>query len=328
MEEAERKNISVAEKEYEAYKLKLISNIKTKYYEIWMTEHHIELRDEIIKLLQNLLQSAEQLYTIGKTKYSDLLMIKAELASNETQNMVFEKQVSSAVYQMNSMLGRDLINDELYVLHALQTDSLKYSSEELIEMLINSNPELQKMTVMIEMNQLEITANNKELIPDLMLQGMIMRMPQGMFVTTKTPMEMIGMGETEYMYGLMASITLPFAPWSAGKYFAKEEELESSISGLSSEKYDMQRRMISELKVMIKKLESVRMQIALYSDEVIPIYKQALDAQLVEFQNLRISINDLIGTMQMLLMKEEELAEFKMQHQMLLAEIEAIVGIK
>jgi outer membrane protein TolC len=329
MNEVERKNISIAEKEYDAYKLKLISDIKSKYYEIWMIEHHTELRDEIIELLQNLLQSVEQLYTIGKTKYSDVLMIKAELASNKTQNMVFENEVSSAIYQMNSLLGRELNSSELIVFHSWQIDSLKYTAEELAEMLIYSNPDLQRMNSMIEMNRLEITANNKELIPDLMIQGMVMRMPRGMFLTTKTPMEMIdGMGETEYMYGLMASITLPFAPWTAGKYSAKEDELNTSISGLSSEKYNMQRKMISELKVMIEKLESAGMKVKLYSDEVIPLYKQTLDAQLIEFQNSRISINDLINTMQMLLMKEEEMAESKMQHQMLLAEIEAMVGRK
>jgi len=327
MNEAEKKNISVAEKEYEVYKLKLILDIKSKYYELWMNEHHWELRDENINLLKSLLESTQNLYTVGRAKYSDLLMLKAELADNETKSKVFENEVSAAVYRMNSLLGRDLENKDLEVYHVWSIDSLKYSPEELEEKLISSNPEIGKMQQMIEMNELELNVNSKERIPDLMLQGMIMRMPRGMFVTSKTPPEMIdGMGKTEYMYGLMASIDLPFAPWSAGKYSAKDNELQSTISGLSSEKFDMQRRLISDLKAMIEKLKSAWEQVNLYSKQVIPLYKQTLDAQLIEYQNSRISINDLINTLEMLIMKEEEEAEFKMNYQMIFSEIENMVG--
>jgi len=329
MEEAERKNISIAEKEYEAYKYKLFSVIKSKYYEIWMNEHHMELRDENINLLEDLLRSTQNLYTVGRAKYSDLLMLKAELADNETNYKTFENNVSAAIFQMNSLLCRHLENKDLEVHHAWSIDSLKYSPEELQEKLISSNPEIQRMQQMIEMNELEINVNDKEWIPDLMLQGMVMRMPRGMYVTTKSPPDMMdGMGETEYMYGLMASVTLPFVPWSSGKYSAREEELYSTISGLASEKFNMQRRMISDLKTMIEKLKSARNQLHLFSNQVIPLYKQTLEAQLSEFQNSRISINDLISTMKMLLMKEEEEAEAKMNYQMIFSEIENMVGQK
>jgi len=277
MTKAERRNISIAEAEYETYKLKLISGIKTKYYKIWMTEHHMELREEIIDLLRNLLESSEKLYIIGTAKYSDLLILKAELAANKTQYDVLEDEYSAEVYEMNSLIGRDIENNELAVRHTWKIDSLIYSAEELLEILNEANPELRKMEEMIEMNKLEIEANNKELFPDLMLQGMVMRMPRGMILTTKSPVhDLDGMGETEYMYSLMASVTLPFVPWSSGKYSEKEKELNSTISGLSDEKYNMQRTMISEIKAMLEKLESERKKIKLYSEDVIPLYMQAL----------------------------------------------------
>jgi cobalt-zinc-cadmium efflux system outer membrane protein len=326
MSAAEKKNVSIAGSEYDAFKLKLIADIKTKYYEIWMIEHHMELRDETRVLLKNLLQSAEQLYTTGKAKYSDVLMIKAELASNNTKTELFQDDLEAAVYEMNTLLGRDPGNTELAVQHNWEADSLKLSRDELFEKLSNKNPSLKKMKYMIEMNRLEITANNKELIPDIMVQGMVMRMPKGMIVTSQTPMEELGMGETEYMYSIMASITLPFMPWSAGKYANKEAELNASISGLSTEKSYMEKTMNSELNKFLEKLQSADRQLKLYKNEVIPLYRQTLDAQVIEFQNSRISINDVINTMQMLIMKEEEEAEYLMQHQMYIAEIEMMTG--
>ena len=47
-----------------------------------------------------------------------------------------------------------------------------------------SNPSLKKMGSMIEMNKAMIDANSRELIPDLMVQGMLMRM-RGMILTSK-----------------------------------------------------------------------------------------------------------------------------------------------
>jgi len=328
MNAAEKKNIAVVSTDYDSYKLKLIADIKSKYYEIWMIEHHLALRDETKQLLEGLLQSAQQLYATGKAKYSDVLMIKAETASNNTKAEVNQNELSAAVYEMNTLLGRSPGNDELAVQHNWKPDSLKYSPAELEEMLNNQNPDIKKMEHMIEMNKLEITANNKELIPDVMVQGMVMRMPGGMVLTSQTPMEDIGMGgKTEYMYSIMASVSLPFMPWSSGKYKNKEAELNASISGLSTERNYMKQTMSSGLNTYLKKLESSDRQIKLYDEEVIPLYRQTLQAQVTEFQNSRISINDVINTMQMLVMKEEDAAEFLMQHQMYTAEIEMMAGI-
>jgi len=90
---------------------------------------------------------------------------------------------------------------------------------------------------MIEMNKAMIDANNRELIPDLMVQGMFMRMPQGMILTSKSDLSMLN-PKTETMYSLMFSINLPFAPWSINKYKAKEQELYAGISSIEYEKND------------------------------------------------------------------------------------------
>jgi outer membrane protein TolC len=211
----------------------------------------------------------------------------------------------------------------------LEIDTLTQSPKELEDILLNNNPSIKKMSSMIKMSELEVYANNKELIPDVMVQGMVMRMPRGMIITTKTdPMMINGLGETEYMYSVMASVTLPFMPWSSGRITSKEEELQADISGLSLERKDMQGEMVSELNAALKKLESKREQVGLYENEVIPLYRQAFEAQLGEYRNSRLSINSLIETMRTILVKEEALAEVKMDYEMTLADIYMMAGIR
>ncbi|RPI68025.1 MAG: TolC family protein, partial [Ignavibacteriales bacterium] len=313
---------------YESYKLKLISEIKKLYYDIWLMEHHSELRDEIINLLESIYKSAELQYQVNNARYSDLLLIQAEIASNKTEVEVIENNIRSMIYQMNALLGRDLNDDNLYVLHHINIDTTSFDLQRLEQQLIETNPALLKMERMTEMNQLQIETNNKELIPDLMIGGMLMRMPRGMLLTSKSPVHMLnGTGEVEIMYGLMASVTLPFAPWSSGKYSAKEEELLANISGLRSEKENMRRKMTAEMKSLVNKINNSRNEIRLYENEVIPLYKKTIEAQLIEFQNNRSSLNSLLETIQMLLMKEEALSEAQTEHQRLLAEIERLLGI-
>jgi outer membrane protein TolC len=196
-------------------------------------------------------------------------------------------------------------------------------------MVLNNNPSIKKMGSMIKMSELEVHANNKEYVPDLMLQGMVMRMPRGMIVTTKTdPMMINGLGETEYMYSIMASVTLPFMPWSSGKISSKEEELKADISGLSLERTNMQREMTAQLSASLKKLESKREEVMLYENDVIPLYKKAFEAQLVEYRNNQLSINTLLETMRSILLKEEAQAEVKMEYEMTLADIYMMAGAR
>jgi len=329
MENVERKNIDISKTDYESFKLKLISQVRKLYYDIWLRKHHMELREDVISLLENVYKSTESLYEVGKAGYSNLLLIQAEVATNKTEKEIINNKIRSTLFELNSLIGRKIDDKEIIVDHQLMIDTSAFIPEELEKDLLELNPSLAKMERMIEMNQLEIESVNRELIPDLMLSGMLMRMPRGMFLTTKTdPMMITGNGETEIMYGLMASITLPFAPWSSGKYSAKEEELLNSISGIRSEKENMQREMTAELNVLINELQSAREEIKLLSGEVIPLYRKTIEAQVIEFQNNRLSISSLLETIRMLLMKEEESAEVEAKHQMLLAEIEALVGSK
>jgi outer membrane protein TolC len=329
MSEAEGQNVPIAQSDYDIAKQKLIAEVKEEYYKIWMFEHHAELREDNINIIKDLLSSAENSYRVNKASYPEVLLLKAELASYQTDMNVMNNQAKMEVFKMNNLLGRDIGSTDIEVRHKWEIDTLAQSSKELEDILLNNNPSLKKMGSMIRMSELEVYANNKELIPDLMVQGMVMRMARGMVVTTMTnPMMINGMGEPGYMYSIMGSITLPFMPWSAGRITSKEEELEADISGLSLERRNMQGEMTAQLNAQFVKLESEREQVGLYENEVLPLYKKAFEAQLVEYRNNRLPINSLLETMRTILMKDETLAEVKMEYEMTLADIYMMAGLR
>ncbi len=325
MSDVEKKSALISGDDYQAYKINLTAQVKMEYYSLWLFDKKIDLQKNDIKLLNDLINSVIILYQVNKINQADLLTLKSEVASNETQLLILQNQKEAETYKLNKLLGRELDSKDIYIEKEIRIDSLNTSMGELQSRLEEVNPSLKKMDNMIEMNLAMKNANDKELIPDLMVQGMIMRMPQGMILTAKSDLSML-MPQTEYMYSLMASITLPFAPWSVNKFKAKDEEILSGIKGIEYEKDDMNREMISGLKNALVKYKTSSDLIKLNSTYVIPLYKQAVEAQISAYQNNRTNINSVIDASRMLLMQEMNYYMAQADHQMSLAEIEMMIG--
>ncbi|MDP4197235.1 MAG: TolC family protein [Bacteroidota bacterium] len=328
MTESERKNAIVQADNYQIYKVNLIGQIKMSYYNLWLIERKIEVQRKTIDLYNNLIDYLSTNYSVNRASQADLLTLKGEISSNQTQLVTLGRELETETYKLNKLLGRDLSSMGIKTVKVIPNDSLTVSQSELEERLAAVNPALKQMNSMVEMNKAMITSNQKDKIPDLMLQAMVMRQPQGMPLTTKTDLSMLSMEEpkTEYMYSLMASITLPFAPWASKKYQAREEELYAGIKGIEYEKTDMQREMTAQLKASVSKYHTSVDLMKLYTGNVIPLYEQAAQAQLTAYQSSQTNVNTIIDTYRMLLMQQMNYYMAQADSQMSLAEIEMMVG--
>ncbi len=325
MADVENKNTLIEGNNFDAYKINLTAQVKMSYFNLWLIDRKIEIQKSNILLLNDFSNSIEVSFYTNRISQADLLSVQSEIASNEAQILILEKQREALVYNLNKLLGRDLNSKNVFALKDFEIDSLQLSQLQLEELLADSNPSLNKMNNMIEMNRAMITANNKELIPDLMVQGMLMRMPRGMILTSASDLTMLD-PKTEWMYSLMFSINLPFAPWSVGKINYKEEELAAGISSIEQEKNDMQREMTSELKEALVKYNTAKELTELYDKKVIPLYTSSSESQTTAYQNGKTNISTVIDSYRMLLMQKMNYYMSKADIQMSLAEVEMMVG--
>lgn len=327
MAEVENKNTLVDGNNFDAYKINLTTQVKMTYFNLWIIDRKIEIQKNNLLLLNDFSKAIEVSFYTNKISQADLLSVQSEIASNEAQILILERQREGLVYNLNKLLGRELNSKEVFALKDFEIDSLQLSQLQLEELLADSNPTLNKMNNMIEMNRAMITANNKEMIPDLMVQGMLMRMPRGMILTSASDLTMLD-PKTEWMYSLMFSINLPFAPWSIGKINNKEEELAAGISSIEQEKNDMQREMTVQLKEALIKYKTAKELEALYDNKVIPLYTSSSESQITAYQNGKTNITTVIDSYRMLLMQKMNYYMSKADVQMAIAEIEMMVGGK
>ena len=327
MSNVEKANVEINRDNLEIYKVNLIANIKMIYYNLWLFNKKIEIQQEGINLLNQLLKSVESLFESNKISQADIFTIKSEIAIDETQLLILNKQKETEIYKINNALGRNLDSKSLYIVDSLTIIPFNYSQAELENMLTEYNPSLKRMNSMINMTKIDIIANKKELNPDLMLSAMFMRMPKGMIITSNTPLDNIkAMGGADYGYSLMASITLPYAPWSKSKIDAKEQELQMDILSSESELNDMNRNMLSQLKTAFVKMTTSWDLINLYNENVIPLYIKARESQIISYQNNQTNINTVIDANRMLLMQSMNYYMAQADYKMAQAEIEMMVG--
>lgn len=334
MSEVEKKKGKVLEQNQGSFAVQLRAKIKMNYYQLWLIDRHIEVQQRTISLLNELAQSMQPHVQTNRMRQADLLTIQAEVSSEKSKLIGMRSQRITTQNTIYSLLGRDDFSAAITTDSILATRSMNVSEFQLAEKVKQVNPFLIAMDRMKEMNESMITSADQDLIPDLMVQAMVMRMPNGMILTggprSVDAIQQIALGmpmqETDWMYSIMASITLPFAPWSAERSTSKADEMRAINSSIDAEKNAMQREMLSSLRSAINRYVTADTLSKQYLTSIIPLTSEAAEAQTVAYQTGQVPITTVIDARRMELMKQDDYLMTLVDRQMALTEIEMMVG--
>ena len=327
MYDAELKKSDLAKDEYNTLKISLIYKLKSMYYSIGTMQEKLKVMNRYKEILEQLYQSALIKFETGYLKQSDLLMIKSDVELYSLKIESMRTELNSDYLMINYLLGRNSTSEKVRIEFNQLTDADLVKAKEMINNFTYSSPVLNRMKNMQSMTELEINANNKELIPDLMLQGMIMRMPRGMLLTSQSDLHMAGSeNKVEVMYGLMASITLPFAPWSSGKYSYRVEELKVKIMEIESERINMEKEINADLNSRLLKLQFAMRQNGILKNVRDNYFLNSFDALLSEFMSSGTGLDKYISNINMTLMNLMDNYDSYYQSLLSLAEIEFLTG--
>jgi outer membrane protein TolC len=285
----------------------------------------MEIQKKTIAILRDMSESTSASLAVNRVSQADALLIKSETAVNELQLSQLLRQRDAEAVKLNKLLGRELSASGITPVKELPQIPAALDLSRLEGLVDDINPDLARMDKMIAMNKSMITSNDRGQIPDLMVQAMLMRMPKGMILTSASDLSMLS-SKTEYMYSLMFSVNLPFAPWSKPSYDAKKEELLSGIEGIRLAKEDMSRDMKSKIKEALIKFQSALESERLYTETVLPLSEQAAASQRSAFGNGSANITAVLDANRMMLMNEMNLFMAQADARMALADIEMMTG--
>jgi len=334
MGDVEKKRGRVLEQNRASFAVQLRAKVKMAYFRLWLLDRQIEVQESTLRLLEDLAQSMQSRVLTNRMRQADLLTVQAEVAAERARLTSMHTKRVSAQNELLSLMGRDAGSPTIVTDSVITPGNLVISEAQLEDRVRQLNPVLAGMDRMKEMNESEIAAANSTLSPDLMIQAMVMRMPNGMILTAgerssyaiqQSAMGM-PMGQTDWMYSVMASITLPFVPWSAERSSSREEEYLAMNASIDAEKNAMQREMLSQLRSSTVEFRTADSLAREYSNSILPLMREAAEAQTVAYQTGQVPISTVLDARRMELMKRDDYLMVLVDREMALAEIEMMVG--
>lgn len=337
MQDMERARVKNEHNRMQEFAAKLRADITTAYTMLWRIDRQIEVYVSTATVLERSQEVAASQVQSGRFSYAEVLRLQAEKSLALLKQKTLGNERKTALAMLAALLGRTDAASLSITPVLAKRDFTEAKMREHLQSLAASNPTLRRMTSMIAMTEAERLSTEKEATPDVMLQGMIMRMPQGMTLTANSPVlrEMLSnphgvpsgeMNRTDWMYSLMAQITLPFAPWSSAKYTAKSQELTTLTQAQTLERENMTLMLSAQMEEQLQKMQTAAQTIEILESNIIPLYERTLDAQLVGLQTGQTSVSVLLDTERMLLMKRDDVLMAREQYLLALAQLEFLFG--
>ncbi len=159
------KEAKMAQEDYRAKELEIISEIKRAYSEHFLRDHEVMLHEDTIRILERLSKSAESRYATGQTSYSEVLRAHTELAVIANDVAKHKQQRETALARLNSFLGREAWQP-LSVANAVPERDSLYSREALMKAALEKRPELRAMRYGVEAAGLDTKRAWLDLLPD------------------------------------------------------------------------------------------------------------------------------------------------------------------
>lgn len=308
----------VAYYQFEDTRLGLIKNIADAFYEFAYLSKAILITRENVKLLRNFESVAQSKYSSGLTKNQDLLKIQVELGKLENELQSLEDLKNPVTIRLSRLLH---LSDETALprpdesLEDLSMEEEFDNVDELVETLLNQNPQLLAISQRIESEKADLKLARREYVPDLTLGVTHIDTADAVNPTV------VDSGKDPLMVMVTFNVPLWFNRINAGIRQA-EASLYSEEQMREGKKDDL----ISKLAMVHYKLRDARRQSRLYKDALIPKAVQTLNATKSAYEAGGMDFLSLIDAQRMLLNFQMAYYRHNADFSQRLYEMQSIIG--
>ena len=304
-------NGAMAEQSASALGRKIIRDLKTAYYELYLVQKKISINAENQELMRHFVDIASKQYEVGMGKQPDILRGQTELSQLVNEGINLQKEKRSDESMINTILSRPA-NGPLGYVPDINSDIPMLTFEVLKPIAEEHRPELKAMSFNIEMNKSEVAISKKEFYPDFMARVMYKNM---------------AMTGNDF-WSAMVGITIPLAPWSSGKYDSKVEENELNVQKAENDFAAMRNMVMYEIQDALVKVQSNQNLVLLNKNTVIPQAEQTLQSTIAAYQTGKTEFLMLIDAYRMVLMSKLDYHMSVMNYMASQAALEQAVGLE
>lgn len=299
-----------ARQRFEAAKLKLVQQVKESYYEYTYLAVATDVAKENLELLIHFEEVARTKYTTAAATHPDIIRAQVELATIEDVLKSLEKLREPMTAKLNAILNRPA-DSNLPWPKKEQFVQIHIERQNIIEMLIQANPELAELDWEIEAAKSDIELAKKKFYPDL-----------GVGVEW-TQFEKSGGNSGRDAVALMFQINLPL--WR-DSYKAGENQARAMARKAQYQKTDVENKKIADAVGVLYDLDDSQRKINLYSQTLIPKTEELVQASESAYKSGTVDFLSLIDSQRMLLQYRLDYERSVTNYQQKLAELEMLIG--
>ncbi len=303
-------NANMIDQGYQALERKVVRDLKSAYYELYLSQRKIQINAENQDLMRKFVEIARKQYEVGMGNHHDILRAQTELSTLINDGIVIQKEKKVVESMINTTLSRTA-NAPFGYVPDISIDIPQWTFEQMRPLALEARAELKAMNFNIEMNKSDLTFSKREYFPDLMVR-----------FTYKN------MTETAPNYwATMVGVSIPLAPWSSGRYTSKVEENELNVKKAEEDYQSMLNMTLYEVQDALVKVQTNQNLVLLYKNTVIPQAEQTLESTVSAYQTGKTEFLMLIDAYRMVLMSKLDYHMAVMSYMNSQAQLEQAVGM-
>ena len=308
-----RHQVAIAEAQRAAAELKkteweIMGHLKSTYYDLFLVNRELEIQEEQVAWLRQTAGTAQAGYATGAGSLATLLQAQAELLQGANRLHTLTERRQATVSHLNHLFGRES-HYEAGKPGAIPLMFVPYSTEELVLIAQETQPELLVFKFMAERAAAEWRLAKRELLPDL----------ETMLELRDPAMGPVGPWE------LTLAPVLPFWFWTKARYGVKVAlfDKESAEAAYQAMRNEITTRIHEHWHQAFAAYNTAK----LSQEGLIPLSQQAVASAFAAYQSGRGSFSDLLEALRRLSesqrMYAEQLVELE-QHVVMLEEAAGI----
>lgn len=307
----------IAAKDAESYrwqmeerKLELARMVKETWYRIYFTDRSLDLVDRNIRILDDFIALSETKYAVGQGAQQDIFKSRVERSKMLDMRISLLQQRKSLAATLNSLLFRPQ-ETEVGRIADFAMAPLSLSPEQLRKTARENRPLIRSLRAQINKGEAGLSLAEKEFYPDFNVSFEYMQ---------RDP----AMGNSgDDMYSLGVTFNLPL---QRERRHAMVAEANAEIGMATAELFTLENSIDASIADLLARLEQRRSLADLYKSGIIPQAEQSLESATIGYRVSKVDLLDLLDSRMTLFNYEREYYESLAEYQMLLAQLEAVVG--
>ncbi|MFQ5717479.1 MAG: TolC family protein, partial [Nitrospinales bacterium] len=163
--EMAKKDVEIAEENYEEIKLRIVREVKRSYYELSFIMAAIDIVKQNKELLQQFVTIAETKYSVGKGIQQDVLKAQVELSKILDELIRLNKLRENEQARLNTLMNR-LPQAPLSIPHGIAKTRFSYGIDDLQRLAEQNRPFLKGIKSLIERFDRSYQLARKQYYPD------------------------------------------------------------------------------------------------------------------------------------------------------------------